>query len=456
MVGVDGRVHVLDVGVGAAASAREPWRSDPQRIGYFAPEQIDPRGVADARTDVFALGVVLWEALGNRRLFPGNDAKTARDRVQKAAIVRLDATGRSGVPGLATDVADLIAKALERDPSVRFQTAEEMANAVGRLECADATAIGAWVTSLADVAIAKRRQVFERASGSGSTVTDEAAPPGRVSVSPEEPNRERTAQAAALAESDPLSQSTPRAPERHVAPNPCVESTPQRAQLRRPSRRRAGERRRRYAERVAVPAVAAEAATAELFLVSSTPADAGLAPPRQEGSTTAILPPSAAESGTRPRADSCRGDRSSWMTAVRPAGAKRAAPPTSLRTPPPPPSLRQQQLPRAPPRPEPWTPRPRTDEEMPLDAPPPLLSGPPSRPHRSVDADGAAGEGDGSVDPSPIVAVVLGVGASAVGFWLGRAHPVPARRRERGPVAAQPSAQAESAIVAEPAVAAIS
>src|SRR5689334_15211347 len=72
LLDLKGHVHIVDVGSGAAASAREPWRSDPQRVGYFAPEQLETRGVVDARTDVFAVGIVLWEALANRRLFPGN------------------------------------------------------------------------------------------------------------------------------------------------------------------------------------------------------------------------------------------------------------------------------------------------------------------------------------------------------------------------------------------------
>ncbi len=177
-VGADGSVRLLDAGVGAAASAREPWRSDPQRIGYFAPEQIDLRGVLGPGTDVFAVGVVLWEALSNRRLFPGNDAKTTRERVQRSPITRLDAVGRTGVPGVATDIADIVSKALERDPAARFGSVAEMAEAVGRLACANGADIGAWVALLADAAIGKRRQLLERVAGGGSI----PPPSGPVSV----------------------------------------------------------------------------------------------------------------------------------------------------------------------------------------------------------------------------------------------------------------------------------
>src|SRR5689334_16768712 len=40
-VDTDGHTRLLDVGSSAATSAREPWHSDPQRMGYFAPEQLD-------------------------------------------------------------------------------------------------------------------------------------------------------------------------------------------------------------------------------------------------------------------------------------------------------------------------------------------------------------------------------------------------------------------------------
>lgn len=164
LVGTDGRVELIDSGVSAAASAREPWKSDVQRIGYFAPEQLDMRGVVDARTDVFGLGILLWEAFGNRRLFPGADGKSARERVQKGAITRLDATRTSNSPGASTPIADLVARALERDPAKRFQTAEEMQAAIAALEPASPERIGAWVTALAETAITKRRQLLARSS----------------------------------------------------------------------------------------------------------------------------------------------------------------------------------------------------------------------------------------------------------------------------------------------------
>jgi hypothetical protein len=188
LVGIDGGVHLLDAGAAGAAWALEPFRSDPQRVGYFAPEQVEAQPSADARTDVFALGVILWEALSNRRLFPGNDAKMTREKVLRAQILRLDATRPTGMPGISTELADLIARALERDPARRFQNVGEMEQAFASLEGASPDRIRDWVLSLADAAIAKRRQILERAPGSAhASGTHQAVAVNAPQTEPEPP-----------------------------------------------------------------------------------------------------------------------------------------------------------------------------------------------------------------------------------------------------------------------------
>src|SRR5512133_507114 len=79
MVGVDGVARVFDFGI-AKAAVRAQTTNEGQMKGkfaYMAPEQLLCERV-DARTDVFAVGVLLWECLTMRRLFSGNDiAETA-------------------------------------------------------------------------------------------------------------------------------------------------------------------------------------------------------------------------------------------------------------------------------------------------------------------------------------------------------------------------------------------
>src|SRR5512142_270923 len=75
MVGLDGIARVLDFGV-AKAAMRSHCTTDgvvKGKVAYMAPEQIEAREV-DRRTDIFAAGIVAWEALSGRRLFSADQA----------------------------------------------------------------------------------------------------------------------------------------------------------------------------------------------------------------------------------------------------------------------------------------------------------------------------------------------------------------------------------------------
>jgi len=92
---------------------------------YLAPEQV-MGGVVDARTDVYALGLVLYEALCGRPAFEGaTDLATALARTQGAPVpprhVRVD------VP---RDVEAVVLRALAQDPADRYQTAAELRTAL--------------------------------------------------------------------------------------------------------------------------------------------------------------------------------------------------------------------------------------------------------------------------------------------------------------------------------------
>jgi serine/threonine-protein kinase len=115
----DGRVMLLDFGL-ARSAADATARG---KIGYLAPEQVR-RERADARTDVFALGVILWEALTGKRLFK-RDGKAAT----LAAIVDEPAPPPSS-RGVSGELDEILARALAGDPSKRFDSAGAMAEAL--------------------------------------------------------------------------------------------------------------------------------------------------------------------------------------------------------------------------------------------------------------------------------------------------------------------------------------
>jgi serine/threonine-protein kinase len=93
-------------------------------IGYMAPEQVvaHPRGITPA-TDVWALGVVLHEALTDEPLFAGG---SPIEVLSKVCRVDVPAPG-SLVPGVPPALDALCLRALARDPEARFQDGEAMA-----------------------------------------------------------------------------------------------------------------------------------------------------------------------------------------------------------------------------------------------------------------------------------------------------------------------------------------
>jgi serine/threonine protein kinase len=92
------------------------------KLPYLAPEQVRNQPL-DARADVFALGVVLWEALTGRRLFlDTNDFQTMKNVMERP--IPPPSTLR---PDMPTALDFVVVRALERDPDQRYQSAKAMA-----------------------------------------------------------------------------------------------------------------------------------------------------------------------------------------------------------------------------------------------------------------------------------------------------------------------------------------
>ncbi|MGE0323179.1 MAG: serine/threonine protein kinase [Polyangiaceae bacterium] len=124
LVGVGGQAKVVDFGI-AHTSGLEPGDSDSVRgrLAYMSPEHMRGEDI-DARADVYALGIVLWELLTAKRLFKHRHDGAKIDVIE--AVPRI----RSLKSDLPQELDDCVAKALATRREDRFATCEEFADAL--------------------------------------------------------------------------------------------------------------------------------------------------------------------------------------------------------------------------------------------------------------------------------------------------------------------------------------
>lgn len=124
----DGTVKILDFGIAKVASVPSLTRAGVMKgkVGYMAPEQVTNKDV-DRRADVFAVGVMLWEAIAGRRLVEvGTNEVAALQARLSGEIPSL----RELAPDAPEELVVIAEKALSLDPADRYATAEEMQNAL--------------------------------------------------------------------------------------------------------------------------------------------------------------------------------------------------------------------------------------------------------------------------------------------------------------------------------------
>jgi len=222
IVAESGCVKLIDFGIakGSAEGIQTMSGTIKGKYGYMSPEQCKGKPL-DRRSDIFALGICLYELTTLRRAFKGNDDFQTMKRIVSGDIV----VPSVAVPGYPRELEAIVLTAMANDPNARFQNAQEL------IEALDAFTLRAKLTGTNTALGRFMTQLF----GARREPWAESAPGDRTEVSEDDTDNEKTtvvAQAAGSARAtvDPVTwqgDTTPLPPPVRPAARP-ITPTPER------------------------------------------------------------------------------------------------------------------------------------------------------------------------------------------------------------------------------------
>jgi serine/threonine-protein kinase len=190
-----GEVKVCDFGIAhandtlaAGAALHELDDAIKGKAGYMSPEHARGEPI-DARADVFAAGIILWELAAGRRLYrAGEGADTLLEQARRAEVPALPSRGLPEEPALHA----IVAKALARDRAERYASAAAMLRdvegyAVSARLLTSPLRLGDWLEKTFGEEILARRRMRERAVAAlerGAPVVMEAVATGPLAAAP--------------------------------------------------------------------------------------------------------------------------------------------------------------------------------------------------------------------------------------------------------------------------------
>lgn len=125
LVSFDGDVKIIDFGIAKAAGklTRTQVGTIKGKFGYMSPEQV--RGLPiDQRSDVFSLGICLWELFALERLFAGDNEIVIMEKIRGCEIPSLS----ERAPNVPQELEKIVLKALAKDADERYSSARELCN----------------------------------------------------------------------------------------------------------------------------------------------------------------------------------------------------------------------------------------------------------------------------------------------------------------------------------------
>jgi len=129
MITPEGRVMLLDFGLSSTGETDRLTRTGTAvgSVPYMSPEQVAADRALDVRTDVYSLGVTLYELLSLTLPFEGDSAIQLAERIQSGAAAPLPEHN----PNVSWEVATVVATAMEVDPDRRYASAADFARDLG-------------------------------------------------------------------------------------------------------------------------------------------------------------------------------------------------------------------------------------------------------------------------------------------------------------------------------------
>lgn len=129
LISYAGEVKLTDFGISRAAFQAESLHKVVRgKYAYMSPEQVEGK-LLDRQTDLFSIGIVLYEMLTGQRLFKARTREQTLERVKRAEVP----SPRAWRPEITEDLEGLLLKALARRPADRFRGAQEFHEALTAL-----------------------------------------------------------------------------------------------------------------------------------------------------------------------------------------------------------------------------------------------------------------------------------------------------------------------------------